>query len=261
MTERPLLSVVVPVRNDHRGLHTTLGALQSLPAECLQRMECIVVDGGSSDGSVAALAEFPALVTHLLAQTDHGVYDAMNRGVALAQGHWVWFLGAGDCPNPEGVNEGMARLQTLSKNAGLAASVATDARREPGVPSLFSPSWGEALWWRNTIHHQGLWAPRAWLKEMPFDASLKVLGDYAWLLDMKLRHKPLECHPQWTLAQVGSGGLSRQFHASLYLEEWRMKQGRMPLPVRLAQAIWLPAKWAFKQSSKVAKSLGASTSQ
>ena len=261
MTGRPLLSVVVPVRNDRRGLHTTLGALQSLPIECLQRMECIVVDGGSSDGSVAALAEFPGLVTHLLAQTDDGVYDAMNRGVALAKGHWVWFLGAGDCPNPDGVHEAMARLQTLSKDAGLAASVATDARREAGVPSLFSPSWSKALWWRNTIHHQGLWAPRAWLNELPFDASLKVLGDYAWLLDMKLRHKPLECHPQWTLAQVGSGGLSRQFHASLYFEEWRMKQGRTPLPVRLAQAVWLPAKWAFKQSSKVANSLGASTSQ
>ena len=185
----------------------------------------------------------------------------MNRGVALAKGQWVWFLGAGDCPNPDGVHEAMARLQTLSKDAGLAASVATDARREAGVPSVFSPSWGNTLWWRNTIHHQGLWAPRAWLEELPFDASLKVLGDYAWLLDMKLRHKPLECHPQWKLAQVGSGGLSRQFHASLYMEEWRMKQGRMPLPVRLAQAVWLPAKWAFKQSSKVANSLGASTSQ
>ena len=135
MTGRPLLSVVVPVRNDRRGLHTTLGALQSLPIECLQRMECIVVDGGSSDGSVAALAEFSGLVTHLIAQADDGVYDAMNRGVALAKGHWVWFLGAGDCPNPDGVNEAMARLQTLSKDAGLAASVATDARREAGHSS------------------------------------------------------------------------------------------------------------------------------
>ena len=132
--------------------------------------------------------------------------------------------------------------------------MATDARREAGVPSLFSPSWSKALWWRNTIHHQGLWAPRAWFDELPFDASLKVLGDYAWLLDMKLRHKPLECHPQWTLALVGSGGLSRLFHASLYFEEWRMKQAERPSG-EVGSGRLVAAKWAFKQSSKVANSL------
>lgn len=90
------LSVITVVRNDPEGLQRTA---QSLTEQQFADLEWIVIDGASTDGTVAALSILSGQVRQpdvLISEPDRGIYDAMNKGLVRAQGDWLTFLNAGD---------------------------------------------------------------------------------------------------------------------------------------------------------------------
>lgn len=92
----PLFSIIVPTLN---VAATVRACLDSLAAQTTPDFEVVLVDGGSQDGTVEIVGDFTAHFGPRLAfhrGTDQGVYDAMNRGVGLARGEWLLFLGADD---------------------------------------------------------------------------------------------------------------------------------------------------------------------
>src|SRR3954471_12753159 len=101
--EPPLISVISPTFNSGEKIAATVGSVLS------QRQglyELLVIDGGSTDDTLAYLrAQGPAL--RYLSEPDEGIYDAMNKGIRLASGEFLYFLGAGDRLLP-GVLEAIA---------------------------------------------------------------------------------------------------------------------------------------------------------
>lgn len=90
------LSIITVVRNDPEGLQRTA---QSLAEQQFEDFEWIVIDGASTDSTVAALAAQSAQMRQpefLISEPDRGIYDAMNKGLVRAQGEWLTFLNAGD---------------------------------------------------------------------------------------------------------------------------------------------------------------------
>ena len=247
MNASPRIGVVIPVYNGADDLRETLTAFRALPAQVLAQLEVVVADGASTDDTLNVMSTFMDVIRHADSRDDLGVYDAMNRGASLVQAPYVWFMGAGDLPLEEGLS---ALLERLEGNVGHACTVLAMAPREPGVPAEFVPQFGTSLDWRNTLHHQGVVVPTTWVKQRPLSTDYKVLSDYAWMLDCRSAGQHIECHPQLALASVAGGGLSRNFDATLYKEERRMKHGRISRAAALAHWVWLPAKWAFKQVSK-----------
>lgn len=79
MRNEPLAAATVQSVLDQKGLD----------------LECVVVDGASTDGTLAALAPFASRI-RLLSEPDQGIYDAMNKGLRMATGDVVGFLNAGD---------------------------------------------------------------------------------------------------------------------------------------------------------------------
>lgn len=73
-----------------------LATQASIVSQSCQDFEWIIVDGGSSDGTVELLDTFSEDRVRVLSEPDQGIYDAMNKGLRMAQGQWVWFLNAGD---------------------------------------------------------------------------------------------------------------------------------------------------------------------
>ena len=87
------LSIVTPVYNDLRvGLALDSILSQQLNAE----LELIVVDGGSTDGTLNLLEEYRDHLSVLVSEPDEGIYDAMNKGIALATGDVIGILNADD---------------------------------------------------------------------------------------------------------------------------------------------------------------------
>lgn len=95
-----LLSIVTVNRNDEKGLARTLNSIAQVMAE---DVECIVVDGLSSDESVAVARSILGGHRNALirSEADSGIYDAMNKGAALASGKYLAYVNSGDEVIPE----------------------------------------------------------------------------------------------------------------------------------------------------------------
>jgi len=89
----PRLSIVTVCLNDRAGLARTL---DSVAAQGPGDFELVVVDGGSTDGSVEEARGRGGLVQRLVSEPDRGIYDAQNKGAGLATGEYLLFLNAGD---------------------------------------------------------------------------------------------------------------------------------------------------------------------
>lgn len=87
------LSIITVTYNNKAGL---LRTAKSVAEQVFQDFEWLVVDGGSVDGSQDVLAEYAPIIAWSISEPDCGIYDAMNKGLAMAQGDFVQFLNAGD---------------------------------------------------------------------------------------------------------------------------------------------------------------------
>jgi glycosyltransferase involved in cell wall biosynthesis len=92
----PTFSIIVPTFNVATTLHE---CLESIVSQSHGDFEVVLVDGGSTDATLDIANSFaPRLEARLIIHSgpDDGVYDAMNRGVGMATGEWLFFLGADD---------------------------------------------------------------------------------------------------------------------------------------------------------------------
>ena len=70
--------------------------IDSVSQQDYKPLEYIVVDGGSTDGTLDIIARHQDIITRWVSEPDRGIYDAMNKGVTMATGEWVIFMNAGD---------------------------------------------------------------------------------------------------------------------------------------------------------------------
>jgi glycosyltransferase involved in cell wall biosynthesis len=106
----PLISVITTTFNSGEKIAATVASVLSQPKELY---EFLVIDGGSTDDTLAHLrAQGPAL--RYLSEPDEGIYDAMNKGIRLTSGEFLYFLGAGDRLLPGGLEAVAAEISKLA---------------------------------------------------------------------------------------------------------------------------------------------------
>lgn len=93
MSSEPLISIITSTYNAAEALPHTMS---SIAEQTSRDYEWIVVDGGSTDGTVELLKRYGELVSRWISEKDRGIYDAWNKACRLARGQWLIFLGAGD---------------------------------------------------------------------------------------------------------------------------------------------------------------------
>lgn len=87
------LSLITVVYNAH---HFIADCIESVIAQDYADLEYIVIDGGSTDGSLSIIKNYQAHIAQLVSEKDHGMYDALNKGIALATGDVIGILNADD---------------------------------------------------------------------------------------------------------------------------------------------------------------------
>lgn len=236
-----LISVVVPSFNSA----TTLRAcLESLLNQTLQDFELIVVDGGSSDGTVGLIREFSSRIAAWTSEPDRGVYDAANKGVRRARGEWIYFLGADDRLSSD---DTFGRMAPHLRGAFPAFRVVygkvamlgkgNEVLAEIGAPW---PDTRKRLRSYMSLPHQGLFQHRSLFEESEgFDLSYPTGADYEFLL-RELKERDALFVADVTVAACRTGGRSSRArdHVGL-LREWRRAQRQHGF--RMPSARWLVA--------------------
>ena len=87
------LSVITINYNNAEGLEKTL---KSVINQTFINYEYIIIDGGSSDNSVEVIEKYKSNIAYFISEKDKGIYDAMNKGIAIAKGEYCLFLNSGD---------------------------------------------------------------------------------------------------------------------------------------------------------------------
>lgn len=89
----PKVSLITVVFNNEATIADTI---RSVAAQTYGNVEYLIIDGQSSDGTLARIRAHGGVVTHLVSEPDRGIYDAMNKGIALASGEIIGFINADD---------------------------------------------------------------------------------------------------------------------------------------------------------------------
>lgn len=87
-----LLSIVTVNLNNKSGLKKTLSSL----AFQKKKVEIIVIDGGSKDGSIDVIKEYSKIIDYYVSEKDINLYDAMNKGIKYSKSKYIMFLNSGD---------------------------------------------------------------------------------------------------------------------------------------------------------------------
>lgn len=90
---RPLVTIITAVYDGHATLEETI---KSVIGQFYTNFEYLVIDGGSTDGTIELLAKYDDAIDYWVSEPDNGVYDAFNKGIDLARGEWLIFLGSDD---------------------------------------------------------------------------------------------------------------------------------------------------------------------
>lgn len=91
--KRPLLSVITVVFNEVELIERTI---KSIISQRNVSLEYVVVDGGSTDGTLDIIKKYDSKIDYWVSSKDGGIYDAMNKGIDVANGKWLHFMNAGD---------------------------------------------------------------------------------------------------------------------------------------------------------------------
>ena len=87
------LSIITINYNNKNGLQKTI---DSVISQTFKDFEWIIIDGGSTDGSKELIEKYSQHITYWVSEPDKGIYNAMNKGIKVAKGEYLFFLNSGD---------------------------------------------------------------------------------------------------------------------------------------------------------------------
>ncbi len=158
------ITVITVTYNDLSSLVKTVENLREFKNKFY---EYIVVDGGSTDGTLEYIKKNTDIVDKWISEKDSGIYDAMNKGWVLAEiDTHIIFLGAGDK---------LLSLPSIEDSDSSNVIFGDVVRDSAGV---FKSSVGRKIILGNTIHHQALLIPKVINHNPPFDIKFKIYADF-----------------------------------------------------------------------------------
>lgn len=180
---QPKISIIIAVKNAKSDLERSL---KSIAEQDYPNLETIVIDGGSTDGTLDIILPNKHIIKQFVSEPDEGISDAFNKGVERARGEYLYFLGAGDIfASPDAIStlfcDCDASYQLI---CGKILRVAEDGKtplwEAPKNCTAFNK---KSLLYKMSLPHQGLFTHRDFFEKVGhFDKTVKFAMDYELLL-------------------------------------------------------------------------------
>lgn len=200
------LSVITINYNNKEGLRNTIDSIRN---QTTHDFEYIIIDGGSTDGSVDVIKGNEDIVDYWVSERDHGIYEAMNKGVKAAKGEFLQFLNSGDCLNSTDIIKIILphltdKIDLLSGYTVRNADNGCCRREKAGSPDFMTVvSMFEA-----PLSHAGSFIRRSLLIKRPYDEQLRIVSDWKFFMEASLFDNIRYQHIDIDIAVFDSSGIS-----------------------------------------------------
>lgn len=167
------LSIITVNYNDAKGLERTI---KSVISQSYRDFEFIVIDGGSSDGSLDIIKKYEQHIDYWVSEPDGGIYSGMNKGLRQAKGEYVNFMNSGDIFHSSDV---LKRIFALDTDADIITGT------HVGSPHPNIGKDGISLYTLCTgaVDHQASFIKRDIALCHPYDEKYRIVSDWKFFIE------------------------------------------------------------------------------
>jgi glycosyltransferase involved in cell wall biosynthesis len=217
-----MVTIITVVFNCKKYIEETI---LSVINQTYRDFEYIIIDGGSTDGTVDIIAKYADEISYWISEPDKGIYDAMNKGIKVAKGDWFNFLNAGD----RFVNDQIVE-KIFSGDLKGATLIYGDIMVLKENGKSFYHKVGTLKDDKSIIRgmnvcHQAIFYNREIINF--YDASLRLKAEWKHLIEMtrKLNFSPLKFDFPFVYYRLGGlsatlNNISRKEYKKVFLEEY-----------------------------------------
>jgi glycosyltransferase involved in cell wall biosynthesis len=234
-----LVSIVTPSLNQARYLQE---AIDSVRAQLYEPIEHIVVDGGSTDGTLELLSAYDGL--QWISEPDRGQSHALNKGFARARGEIFGWLNADDAYEPHAVAEGVTALDGV----GLAYADVTRVNDDGVNPRRIRsrPSWDL---WTELNDGNGIFSPAVFFRREAFEAvggldeSLHLAMDYDLWIRIGKRFRARHVDAVWAVQRIHDDAKTVRHYEEFWPERLAVSRrhgGRLLSPLLIRRYVSAP---------------------
>jgi glycosyltransferase involved in cell wall biosynthesis len=212
----PLVTIVTVTYNCAPLIAATL---KSVAAQTYPNKEHILVDGGSTDGTVEIINQHRQSIAQFVSEKDNGIYEAMNKGIQLAspESRYITFLNAGDIYTDKDVIQNMI-MGAQSTQTHLYGNISVNHKvaEAPDKLNFFSLS-------TNMVCHQACFFQTETHRKFLYDTQYKIAADYKLLLELIRTGQSFE-KINLTVAEMDVSGVSHTERALLLAEKDKIRK-------------------------------------
>ncbi len=212
----PLITVITVVYNGAEHLEQTI---KSVIEQSYPNIEYIVIDGGSTDGTLDIVKRYEEFIDYWVSEPDEGIYDAMNKGLKLATGDYIMFLNADDalCQGSIPMLLGAVQRGECDYSMGAVKKIPSNIVVKP----LYPLERGK-LFFGMPYPHVGALIPLKVYKSVGlFDTAYKICADYDMAVRIHL-YGYRACRAEGIVAEILEGGVSAS---------WRSKSENLDIAI------------------------------
>lgn len=183
MNNLPKISIIISTFN---SVGTLQSCLDSIFAQIYSNIEIVIVDGGSSDGTVALLEANTDKLGAWKSEPDKGIYDAWNKALDMVSGDWVYFIGGDDVLHaPTSIDRAVDRFAQAPETTLIAYGMIRYIDATGHTVTMGEP-WeaaGPKMRAQMSLPHQGVFHARELFKRFgSFDGDFQIAGDYKLIM-------------------------------------------------------------------------------
>lgn len=224
------ISIITICYNDRNGLKKTF---QSIKNQKSRDFEYIVIDGGSTDGSVDLIKENKDIIDIWISESDKGIYNAMNKGARLAKGEYVTFVNSGDCLADEKVVVDVLAQLGKTKKEDLVFGEVLDLLDDRTNVYSFSHELTLLSLHYGVVNHSGCFIKRELQLKHPYREDLKICSDRQFFIEAIVFDNCSYSHIDRIITHFDKTGISSTSSSSQLIEDENDKILASVVPPRI----------------------------
>jgi glycosyltransferase involved in cell wall biosynthesis len=172
-------SIITVNYNNRDGL---LHTIESVINQTYGDYEFIIIDGGSTDGSLEIIKQYCSYITYWVSEPDKGIYNGMNKGIVQAKGTYINFMNSGDFFFE---NDTLEKIDRLMDNSDIIVGKDFHQNLKNGehFVSIAPLRISMATFYMSTLPHQSAFIRRCLFHKAGYDETLHIVADWKFYLD------------------------------------------------------------------------------